>query len=234
MAKSVTSVQHRSKTGAPTTKNCAELFALWKNIGTCAKKYEKKKVDYFYHATSQANQEQIAKFSLLDSQQMTYDNDKDSEFPLSSNKKIKGVWFCATLYREELPTISPYGDRRIRIPVDRIVTADHQMFFESTHYYRTDTQYIRFVLVKKDQKRAIEWCTINLVEVDLTDNQIFTFNETTGYAECLENKHHTTVNIWVEILVVGDVSTIGMPWTPVRKTANACKPSIAAISPLFE
>ncbi len=207
------------------------LSQQWESIKTRTRTREKKEVRYLYHATSSSISKRIQSAGKLE---CNYDNGKDSEFTLSSNKEIKGVWFGATLYKGQLPTISPYGDRRIQFPVAMIITEKHEMFFESVHYYAASpkNQYMRFVLVKTDQTKEQLWCSNKLEKVNLADNPIFTFDLAHSYAECVENKYaEDKVHIWVEILVVGDVP---FPiWTSVTKTNPAASKAIRSILPLL-
>ncbi len=158
--------------------------------------------------------------------------------PLASTDKVKGVWFIATLYQDNLMTISPYGPDRAKLHLSTLITSDNKedwkLFFESTYYYNRHIQYVRLVLANdkvSKNREAYEWCVNNLVLLDLDkDNGVF-------YTE--ENKFYTTrergdgnkPHFYIEVLLLGDISTEVIEWDGIRRYAGTKR---AQEEPIFD
>ncbi len=192
-------------------------------------------IDYLYHATTKK-----AKKNIVDTETLQCNAEPEpgansfERIPLD-NLEIKGVWFCATLFTYPdqsvtLPTISPYGEERISIPVAKIITEKHQMFFERAHYWDQKNIYIRFILVTDEQVEELKWCKKNLHLVDIRNNPIFSFSMDEG-AKCVKNRFPKPLvsvenpHFWVEIMVVGDVPILSSSWDNVDPKDKAKTPA---------
>ncbi|XP_021338937.1 uncharacterized protein LOC110440290 [Mizuhopecten yessoensis] len=109
------------------------------------------KAFYFYHVTSKAIRTRLTTTKALVPQIHSPRSEwmwlLDSKY---KNKIPKGVWFCSTLYNGGLPTISPYGTERVRMPIEKVLG---QLGGGFSLYHARDAQvqantYVRLMVVK--------------------------------------------------------------------------------------
>ena len=179
-------------------------------------------VEYLYHCTTQANKVKIQDEVVLTANRVT------APGIILETGPVKGVWFSPTLFQGKLPTLSPYGTERIKIPIAELCEhlENWLLFYECAYGYEgRSIQYIRLVLAdesKDTNKGSIQWCRDNLKKLNITDNPFFkinTFeNETT--ACCLANK--PAPNTFIEVLIVGDIEVLdSYTWDdPIQQIAR--------------
>lgn len=181
-------------------------------------------ITLLFHATSERKKTSIMKGKTLKGNSTAAPHGS----PLAENSDINGVWFSGMLFQGKLPTISPFGTERIKIPITALIETEKvdkwQLFFESTYYYKDDVQYVRLVLGNKDDSstsESLQWCEKNLHEISLTDNPLLCWDD--GYMEVItyEPDH---VSVYVEVLVLGDLDLDKLDeikWDRVGWTARA-------------
>ena len=191
----------------------------WKEVSDFVEDREMETVEYFQHVTSKGDKDTIVREGKL----RAY-SDRSKGSPLSKNKDVKGVFFCTTLYKGDLPDQSPYGEYRVAVPIQHIVrnVKDWALFFERAHHYGK-VQYVRMVLVKKS-KSKYDWCKHNLQPVDIGGNGVLEWD---GDVECVkaskksDDKYRYT-NIYTEVFVVGDVLNLEKcKWGEVYNTGTS-------------
>ena len=152
-------------------------------------------IQYFFHATKKEHKAAITKSRRLEKRtKLKY-------------KELKGVSFCCTVYKGDLPTQSPYGAERICIPVEYFLSGNPHLFYNSckeepgnpTFYYVT------LVLVKESD-REFSFCKENLVELSMTRNSFLRINRSEKRYRCFSNERcYRKFKVFVEVFVVGDV-----------------------------
>ena len=207
-------------------------------------KRQKEPIHCLYHVTSKEKRNQIIEDGLLKRNSTA----NPSFVPLASNLTVQGVWFCATLFREALPTQSPYGDSRIKVPCEMILKSikEPRLFLEAIYYFRggaSKNQYVRLVLldVTKHQE-ALQFCRQHCIPLDVADNPFLQLDLVQNVYHCIKNTAGSGANlpdVWLEILVVGDVKLIyfdkvedtGLNWNAPNQGLS---PSVTKVDPATE
>lgn len=126
-----------------------------------------------------------------------------------------GVWFCASLLESELPVTSTYGENRIKIPCQHVISNMHKprLFLESFYYFESKpkNQIARLILVDAEkQPKEHDWCAKEcLRRLNMADNKILVLNNDKHMYKCIANTDEVP-HIWVEVLVVGHVTTVAI------------------------
>ena len=203
----------------------SDLEKQWKKLEQLRRSQET--ISYFCHCTSKENKEKIKKEDKLKGHSAS----KPDWLPLAEKTHLKGVFFMVSLYWGPrsapggLPTISPYGEHRIKIPVEEIIGDDVDecnLYFESD-YEHGGVRYVRIVLVKDHQERAKKWCDKNLHSID-RDNNILKLTKR-GELKCVVSYDYKDENpkLYTEVFVVGDVEDLEekeAEWDKVRVTGR--------------
>ncbi|XP_060075878.1 uncharacterized protein LOC132555545 isoform X1 [Ylistrum balloti] len=106
---------------------------------------------YFYHNTSHTSETAIREDDILEPQ--VYNPPQNWMRLVSHPVHVPdGVFFCATLYFGDLPTISPYGERRVRIPIDDVLRqlGGNVKLYSGEPTQAGNNTYVRMMLVKED------------------------------------------------------------------------------------
>lgn len=124
-----------------------------------------------------------------------------------------GVWFCATLCNGDLPTISPYGDMRVRIPIDNVI--EQLGGIQNVSLYLGETKsisslngtntYVRLMLVKQgDNSKILKF----MQKVNIADNPwlILDTSMTNGLYKVARRP------IWVEIYIPYCINVSDCHW----------------------
>lgn len=176
-------------------------------------------VEYLYHCTTQANKVKIQDEGFLTAKTAT------APGIILGTGPVKGVWFSSTLFRGGLPTTSPYGTERIKIPIAELCKhlENWLLFYECAYRYEGRTiQYIRLVLAdqsKDTNEDSIQWCRDNLEQLEIENNPFFFF-ENRRTARCLANK--PAPYTFIEVLIVGDIEVLdSYTWDdPIQQIAR--------------
>ncbi|XP_046574931.1 phytanoyl-CoA hydroxylase-interacting protein-like isoform X2 [Haliotis rubra] len=147
------------------------------------------------------------------------------------NGKLEGVFFGVTLYKGDLPTISPYGDTRVVVPLERLFDDSARLYFADFYCMKDQRKnhYVILVLTKKDTKADL-FCQKHLIRLDERTN-VFLRKEESTYKTLRQG------NVWVEVFYPHEVdisrlartktgligkgsSTGGIPKTPGCKICN--------------
>ena len=176
-------------------------------------------VEYLYHCTTEVNRDKIKVEGVLTANRVT------APGMILETGPVKGVWFSPTLFQGRLPTMSPYGTERIKIPIADLCEhlEDWLLFYECAYRYEGRCiQYIRLVLAdrsKDTNEGSIQWCRDNLAQLNIANNPLFFF-ENDMTARCLANKPEPYT--FIEVLIVGDIEVlVSYTWDdPIQQIAR--------------
>ncbi|XP_071119672.1 phytanoyl-CoA hydroxylase-interacting protein-like [Haliotis cracherodii] len=138
------------------------------------------------------------------------DNGGDPRCPI--NGKLSGVFFGVTRSNSDLPTRSPYGDTRVKVPLEQVFDESVRLYFADFYCMsgQTDNHYVTLVLTKA-YSPADEFCHRHLIH--LADN-IFLMKE-----EPMFNHQVSTLrlaNVYVEVFYTHKVPMLGLELTTTR------------------
>lgn len=214
-----------------------DVISEWNDLKRRFSMFEKyDNVLKFYHVTTSENMGRINSdgYILLQSER-----DWNAE-PISN---IEGLWTCITMYNCHLPTISPYGTRRIRFDPSIFKATQFTAFYEGTHYwtYKKEVaprdggkvnQYIRFILLENGCTEEINSCNECLPQVGLSreDNPFFFYHE--GIWKSFRNTGY--YSLWIEIFVILKEKKLDLKLVSqdsVKETSNALSRSNRGLNP---
>ncbi|KAL4224402.1 hypothetical protein ACF0H5_017854 [Mactra antiquata] len=191
-------------------------------------------IHYFYHVTGSGTIHKI----LTDGMLLKRKTDSPFWTKLAKDEDSpEGVWFCASLYDSELPVHSTYGESRLKIPCQHVISnmLKPRLYLESFYYFESNprNQVVRLVLVDADkQRKENEWCEKNcLRRLNMKDNKVLVFNEDKNDYKTLAN-NSALPNYWVEILVVGNVATVAID-TIIETPPSKLDPIPGKVPPLL-
>lgn len=166
------------------------------------------RIKEFFHVTTIRNKSKIVEDDLLRGNEA---NLKYQSRGSPIDGELDGVFFCCTLFDEDLPTRSPYGSRRIRIPVEHFLRGNPCLYFNS--YHVTDgrngpVHYVTLVLVDRNDP-DFSFCNKNLVRLNQRQNPFLRLRkERSGYTlfRCFSNQEcRRRFKLYVDVFVVGNV-----------------------------
>ena len=161
-------------------------------------------IQYFFHVTDGTSRISIERDGYLRS----VANLKFGSEGTPIHGRLKGVFFCCTLFNGQLPTQSPYGTERIRIPVEHFLSGNPHLFYNSYHVTGGNpvpVHYVILVLVKESDP-DFSFCRENLVELPMDNNSFLIIDRSGQRYGCFSNQTcYTTFKLYVEVFVVGDV-----------------------------
>lgn len=135
---------------------------------------------YLTHVTSEVKKEKIQHDDILQAYVET--NPKSlpiEDLPLRQPGAPAGVWFGASLYEGRLPDRSPYGNCRVKVPLDEIMNQlDAQpdqnppLLFKEGEFYWKDVRYIRLIMCSSRHW----WMNhVDLQQLDRDNNEYLTY-----------------------------------------------------------
>lgn len=170
-------------------------------------------IQYFYHMTTTQSIRKI----LDEGAMMPRKTDKPFWTRLARDKNSPmGVWFSASLYHSELPSVSQYGENRLKIPCQFIVQnmVCPRLYLETFYWYSTlpKNQVVRLILVDAyEYEKENEWCkTRCLRRLNMADNKVLALDRDNRKYMSLKNDGITYPYMWVELLVVGRVEVVSI------------------------
>ncbi len=127
----------------------------------------------FYHVTTPEKKMGINSSNAL----QPFPKKKDGVAKSRIDETIKGVFFGVNLYRGDLPTISPHGSERVRLPIARVVNQmeDPVLFYASNHSLKNN-RYIILVLADRGSVEYYELKERQLPELKGDDNPFLKLN----------------------------------------------------------
>ncbi|XP_071115093.1 phytanoyl-CoA hydroxylase-interacting protein-like [Haliotis cracherodii] len=133
------------------------------------------------------------------------DNGGDPRCPI--NGKHEGVFFGVTLWNRRLPTKSPYGDTRVKVPLERVFDRSARLYFADFYCMsgQSDNHYVTLVLTERDSE-ADRFCREHLVRLDKKQN-VFLRKEGGTYKTLRQDK------VWVEVFYTNEVNIKGLDLT---------------------
>ncbi|XP_046355509.2 phytanoyl-CoA hydroxylase interacting protein-like [Haliotis rufescens] len=139
------------------------------------------------------------------------DNGGDPRCPV--NGKLSGVFFGVTPWDGDLPIRSPFGDTRVKVPLERVFDESARLYFADFYCMsgQTDNHYVTLVLTKA-YSPADEFCHQHLIHLDERNN-IFLMKEAHKF------NHRDLVStlflgkVWVEVFYTHKVPMQGLELT---------------------
>ncbi|XP_071092578.1 phytanoyl-CoA hydroxylase-interacting protein-like [Haliotis cracherodii] len=119
------------------------------------------------------------------------DNEGDPYCPI--NRELEGVFFWVTRSRGDLPTISPFGDIRVVVPLERVFDESARLYFLDFYCMsgQSRNHYVTLVLTERKSK-ANRFCRKHLVRLE-EDENVFLMKEGGTYKTLRQDK------VWVEV-----------------------------------
>ncbi len=199
------------------TKNSEQLRTIERKLPAGRKV---RKISVFYHVTNSANETRIKQDKQLTQTRSPQD--------WNAGKDLKGVYFICNLSKWGLPTQSPHGDRRVRVPIQDIVTDNMHLFFAGFHVSGRN-HHVQLILVKESQSAEYAVCGKSFVELDRASNSFLLLPKlsVSNPAGKSPDYHYydyyilRSFSCWVNIFVVGDVVLPGgSSWDGVECTGR--------------
>ncbi|OWF51331.1 uncharacterized protein LOC110449330 [Mizuhopecten yessoensis] len=129
------------------------------------------KPTYFYHATSPDNERLIKESDRLKPQKHQHSKWKCLVKNCPEYASVPdGVWLSATLEHGALPFFSPYGARRVKIPIKSVIQqlgGKVKLYEGVTVRSNRDETYVRLMLVREDATFEV---LQHMKELDVADN----------------------------------------------------------------
>ena len=180
-------------------------------------------ITVFYHVTTVAGKKEIVQDKKLKAA-VAHPLPGKPESPIDK-MKIKGVYFTLNLDKDSntLPTTSPYGTERVRIPISKF--SRYELFFNSYHHtfkfkYGTLIYYVILVMVKPSHSDYDKIAKV-LKKLDMTNNDILLLNSPYRYYDYYKKEGRKSFNVYFEVFVVGDVPVgTDAVWDKVKYTGR--------------
>ncbi|KAJ3267631.1 hypothetical protein HDV01_004592, partial [Terramyces sp. JEL0728] len=174
--------------------------------------FEKEKLTFLYHVTkSSATLETITEkgFKVYKADDSNYDGD------LAKTNAPKGIFFCATLYKGGLPTITPYprslsdikGELypRISLRIDALsLQKNYNLYFvknltEPKTQSGGPTRHLLVAFIHKKNDQATAWASASSLKQLELQNSIFKFDNGSWF--CLKREQHG-FGLWTNVFIV--------------------------------
>ncbi|XP_046574924.1 phytanoyl-CoA hydroxylase-interacting protein-like isoform X1 [Haliotis rubra] len=121
------------------------------------------------------------------------------------NGKLEGVFFGVTLYKGDLPTISPYGDTRVVVPLERLFDDSARLYFADFYRWKSGNHYVILVLTRPDTEADL-FCQEHLIKLNERTN-VFLKKEGSTYKTLRQDK------VWVYVFYTDEVDISGLDLT---------------------
>ena len=170
-------------------------------------------IHYFCHMTTTQNMHNVLESGTIKPHQT--DSPYWTALARDKNSPI-GVWFSASLYHGELPMASQYGENRLMIPCQHILSnmISPLLYLETFYYFESNmrNQIIRLILVDGEKyPREREWCEKRcLKRLNMSNNKFLILDRDRRKYKCVKNDGKLFPYIWIEVLVVGNVQTFAI------------------------
>ncbi|KAI6235006.1 PHYHIP-C domain-containing protein [Aphelenchoides besseyi] len=145
-----------------------------------------------------------AYFDQLESPIMVKERRYSSGHPanaLINEPELTGVWFSPCLFKNKLPTKSPFGDRRFLIDPNRVISSpsDYHLYF-ADFYCVGSAHYVTLVLCKNETDED-RFSQTHLKTIDMFNNIFFKVASTeNGFA------YETSISTYPELFITQDVA----------------------------
>ncbi|XP_046365467.2 phytanoyl-CoA hydroxylase-interacting protein-like [Haliotis rufescens] len=132
------------------------------------------------------------------------DNGGNPHCPI--NGTLEGVFFGVTLWGGYLPTIFPFGDTRVKVPLERVFDESARLYFADFFQPpQSINHFVTLVLTECDSE-ADRFCRKHLVRLDEEQN-VFLRKERGKYKTLKQDK------VWVEVFYTHEVDISGLKLT---------------------
>ena len=144
---------------------------------------EKLPVDYAYRNKSDDYFEDIEKNRSNIMEVYIKDNNGDPRCPINGN--IDGLFFAVRPEPDtmEIPTVSPFGRRRIILPIDKLIKSNRRLYF-ADFWCHNKIHYVTLVVTKPSTDADI-FCREHLPKLSLESNP-FLYREISEFYCCEE------------------------------------------------
>ena len=163
--------------------------------------YRDKPADYFRHI-SKNNKNTMT----------VYVKDNNGDPASIINGQINGLFFST----KNPGNISHFGDQRVTIPAEAMLTADSNLYFADFYCFK-QAHYVTVVLTRPGSDTD-RFCESNLIKLDITCNEFL--ERSCRSWECVVRVSH---KVWVEVLYTEDVdlSRPECTFSTVRSTGTS-------------
>ena len=178
--------------------------------------YEYTPITHFYHATRGHLKDTILEEHRLKRSTVSLYMDSVNS---PAHQKLKGVFFTCNLRDGGYPSISPYGTKRVKIPINDFFTeGQFQLFFNSFNPTSRDNYCVVMVLVRRNAPEY-RFCRDHLAPLDLESNEFLRLDFLHSRYRCCQPTFG--IKLWLELIVVGDVPIKDdYEWDTVMKYGN--------------
>ncbi|OWF37317.1 uncharacterized protein LOC110440301 [Mizuhopecten yessoensis] len=166
-------------------------------------------VRQFYHVTSLCKSQIISAKALIP---QVHSPSHEWMWLLDSQYKEKiptGLWFCSTLFNGILPNQSPYGEERVKIPIENVFSqlGGKVNIYQGKNAFVSGNTYVRLMLVKEGDNFA---CLEHMEKLNLKDNV---------FLKCISESQFQVPKrpIWVETFVPYEIDISEGEWDKVNK-----------------
>ena len=189
-----------------------ELWELIEQHG-----YEYTPITHFYHVTRSHLKDSILEEQYLKRSEISLYRDSINS---PAHENLKGVFFTCNLRDGEYPEISPYGTKRVKIPIkDFFKKGEFKLFFNSFHFTSVSNCCAVMVMVRKTALEY-EFCHDFLVPLDLKSNKFLRLDFLRQRYSCCQLQY-SFIQLWLELIVVDDVPIkYEYEWDTVKKIGN--------------
>ena len=193
-------------------KRKEELWSLIQEHG-----YEYTPITHFYHVTRSNLKGAILNDSCLKRRRISLYRDSVNS---PSHQKLKGVFFTCNLQEGVFPSKSPYGTKRVKIPIEDFSTeGEFQLFFNSFNFTTRDNCCVVMVMVREDAPEY-DFCHDHLAPLHLASNKFLRLDFHHSRYSCCQPTSGL-IKLWLELIVVDDVTIMGdYEWDTVKKYGN--------------
>ena len=134
-----------------------------------------------------------------------YDKDHSGDPGSPTNGQIQGLFFSTAVNPKTgaLPKVSPFGNMRLILPVERFVTDMNNLYF--TDFYCHKKKHLVTLVVTRKGSLADNFCASNLIKLPFipqgNENPFFFRNQITG-------EHYCSKKVTVEVLFTENVDLV--------------------------
>ena len=150
-------------------------------------------VKYFYRNKPAQYYERISWYS--NGVMEPYIKDQNGDQGSVINGKINGLFFSTKVDRATglPPAVSPFGNTRLNIPVDRLMHTNCRIYF-ADFYCNHSVHYVTLVITERDSETDL-FCQENLINIGM-----FPPNNEFLFYSAQKDRFYCCTKLWVEVL----------------------------------
>lgn len=126
------------------------------------------------------------------------DQSGDPRSPI--NGQLPGIFFGVNLYRNKLPTKSPYGNTRFILPLQKIIHSATNIYFADFYCFGPNSPHYIILVVTEKYSDGDKFCSSRLIKLN-PENNPFLVQNGKDYFYGEREKHSP----WIEIFYSGAI-----------------------------